>query len=210
MDLAKAFGPDVDPDAFFTEMFPELFAEGAADLAKVTDVPIVLGVRFDDDDDYEYTVTLSPDGAEVEEGEGFEPPLATLVGLAEYWDALRGELHELAKTLEKLAEKGRSRQLPAQYRLTAARVSALQRLSGHFKLELTDVPGADAPVPATVLIGDFYDEGDTGLTATIAFEDFQKLVRGQVSPGRLRNEGRIKIHGDMKFPMTLAGTYMAS
>jgi hypothetical protein len=197
MELEDALAPEVGLDTFFLEHVPALFEARRELFAAAFDTEVIVSVHLSDSG-ARYTGEFRADGCAVEAGEMIDFPVVTLVGSSEYWESVKRHVLEIAKPLERRAEKTRP---PSK--VTRKFLDELERFDGEFVFDI-EADDLDEAIPFRLILND-YDapEGAPALEIRASFEIGEQLARGEIRPGDL--EGLVRVRGDMSLGLEVGG-----
>lgn len=211
MKVQQAFAAHVTPVVFIEQHLPKLAAPYVERFSDFSDVPWPMAVRILGDGGGEWSLRFSDGELEVEEGEGGDEPLVTVMGRSEDWGPVRAQLEAWAGAFERWIElaMGRRLSVDARYRLTAQRLKQLRKVEGKVQMSTHGIPGMTKPLKTTILLNSFDDSGVRSLDIDVQHADLVSVLNAQTDPQAFMQSGRIKMSGNVTLPMKLAGVFMA-
>jgi hypothetical protein len=210
MAFERAFAPGVSPAAFVEQHLPQLAAPYLSRFSDFSDVPWPMAIRISGAHGGEWSLVFDDGQLEVEEGEGGDEPLVTLIADGRDWEPVRQQLAAWATALHRWTAALSAQVIPqARMRLTPQRLRQLRKVEGKVQVATHGVPGAVAPVKTLLLLNSFDDTGARSLDVDLQHADLVAVLEEQLSPQALMQSGRVRMSGNVTLPMKLAGVFMA-
>lgn len=207
---------NIDPVAFFTQDFPELFNRGVAQTkeradggdakakARYEDTAAARGaVRLLFEGDGGGEVWLAVENGAMKGGRTKPEGLPVRMVVAAPADAARAALEEIAS-----AELLEREEAPRRIARTAS-AETEKVLAGHtveMHLTLTDLPADPDEVTLRIGLGVEEPPATPKFTATVSWDDIEDVRAGELTPQQLF--GRLKLQGDASQAMALGMTLM--
>lgn len=199
--------PDTTPEEFFTEILPALHQErGAEEFGDFSEVPLVVSFVLEGEGGGHWTVTFQEGDLEVEEGEGWDDPLLTLVSQMQDWPLTLARLAGWLERFEEMIDQN------SDLYLREKDLKPLQRIDGTIELIATDFQGPDDEEPrdlrSVIYLNSYEQRTEDGFKIIVSALDYQKMVDRELTPAKAFAEGQIKLEGNVSLAMQLASTSM--
>jgi hypothetical protein len=202
--FADALAPGVTLEEFFMEHLERIHDTQKGEFHKVSAEPLVMSFDFPDTGE-RYTFALSSDGCEVEDDELADFPVATLIGTAGHWEAIKPDLLELARALEKAS--GDHEQRYGGRAITRDILDEFERFDGTIVIEVTG-GSAGEPVTFELALNDYVKHDDADfIKVKIDYGVALEMAAGTLEPRDAR--GKVKLSGKTSFGLELAGFFSA-
>jgi hypothetical protein len=210
MSIQQAFAAGVSPSEFVERHLPRLVTPYLSRFSDFSDVPWPMAVRILGAQGGEWSLLFDEDALEVEEGEGGDEPLVTLIAQAGDWEPVRQQLAAWAVALDRWTQVLAGQAVPqAKRKLTEQRLKQLRKVEGKVQMSTHGVPGASGPLKTVILLNSFDDTGARSLDVDVQHADIVAVLKEELSPQTLMQSGRIRMSGNVALPMKLAGVFMA-
>lgn len=203
--FADALAPGVTLEEFFMEHLERIHEVQRGEFHKVSAEPLVMSFDFQDSGE-RYTFALSSEGCEVEDDELVDFPVATLIGTAAHWEAIKPDLLELARAAEAASESHESRYEGRA--ITRDHLDEFERFQGTIIIEVTG-GSAGEPVTFELALNDYVKNDDADfIKVVIDYGVALDLARGELQPRDA--QGKVKLSGKTSFGLELAGFFSSN
>jgi len=209
MALADAFAAGVDLQTFMEEHLADLAAPFMSRFGEVSDTEVIFAIRAIGNDEDAWTITVDQNGVEVEEGEGYDDPLITMIGHADNWDVMRSLVAQWTDLIDDAIAFASEQEPDPRFRLTRQRLKALQRQRGTIKLSLSGVPDRAATLDTTLVLNAFTEEACKPLHVQLDSADLLQVIEQKTTFEQLYTTQKVRVQGDLGLPMRIAGAFMA-
>jgi hypothetical protein len=198
----------IAPSEFFERFVPSAFAEAGLP-AELRGLRLELGVRLEGEGGGEWLYQLEGGALHLVAGSRESAALTLVQSVADWrgalWEGRGGVVGRQAAGLLRPGARSESGASP-QAALGADVLGQLQHLDGMIRMAVTGGDGGDWSVAFRLGPGPIPAEPTA--TLTIAADDAEALVRGELAPLEAFMAGRIQVDGDMTLVMQLQAIQM--
>lgn len=198
---------DVSPKVFFEELLPQIHEErGADEFGDFSEVPVVVSFVLEGAGGGRWTVRFQEGDLDIAQGTLDEPPMLTVVTDVREWPMTRARIVSFLEEAEHLLDKG------PRFFFKRQDQQQLQRFKGTITLKATgcDEGGAVRDLVAKVHLNAYNDDKAPapGFAVVIAWTDYQKILKKQITPAKAFGDGLLRLEGDTALAMQLGSAAM--